>query len=454
MRLASARSFIGATGKFGINGSVLNEASSAGSLANVGLAFVPNVGQMSAAAQYVAQGAGYSAFLTPTGPVLSMATYASAATPSAQADSGTVSVAPPTPSGTVSLGMTLVGGNANAAPVAQDQLASHTNYFVGPQSDWKTNVANYGAVEYQNVYSGINAVYSGAGQNLRDDFVVNPGASVSEIALTFPGWQASVAADGSLVLYQPQANVTMYEPAPTLYQANGASVYGNYVNLGGGKIGFQVGAYDHSQTLTIDPTLVYSHLRRRQCRRSGRGASPYPSGVSRMAVDSSGNAYVVTPTSSNNFPTVTGFLRDDGSQHDRGHRRLQAEPCRLQPDLFDLPGEQQQGQRRRSSPSTAVVTPMWPRRPTSQFQYPTTPGSYKPLPPVGFTSDIVVTELGPNGDKLVYSTYITNGTSDNPYGIAVDSSGSVPHGRGQRQDLAGDGRRVSDQYQRARHRQR
>lgn len=122
--------------------------------------------------------------------------------------------------------------------------------------------------------------------------------------MTFPGWQASVTTVGSLVLYQPQANVTMYEEAPKLYQANGVPVYGNYVNLGDGKIGFQVGAYDHSQALTIDPTLLYSTFV------GGSGGELPLAGVGiieeGLAVDSSGNAYVAAISVSTDFPTVPG----------------------------------------------------------------------------------------------------------------------------------------------------
>ena len=80
----------------------------------------------------------------------------------------------------MSLGITLVGGNTNANIVADDQLASHSNYFLGPQSNWMTDVANYGAVKYQNVYNGIDVVYRGVGQNLEYQFVVNPGARIGQ----------------------------------------------------------------------------------------------------------------------------------------------------------------------------------------------------------------------------------------------------------------------------------
>ena len=189
--------FIDQTGKFGPNGDVLDLP--AASPGGIPLVFEPNVGQTNAAAQYLAQGKGYTTFLTSSGPVLSILVPAasSPSTSTTTTDGDAISLTGDTSftvtsTGEVSLGMTLVGSNANPSNVVENQLGSHSNYFIGPQADWLTDVANYGAVKYQNVYDGIDVVYQGVGQNLEYQFVVNPGASVNEIALTFPGWQASV----------------------------------------------------------------------------------------------------------------------------------------------------------------------------------------------------------------------------------------------------------------------
>src|SRR5262249_19892001 len=91
------------------------------------------------------------------------------------------------------------------------------------------------------------------------------------------------------------------EQAPVLYQEiNGIrqSVSGQYILASNGQVGFQVGAYDTSQPLVIDPTysLVYSTYL------GGSGAS----GGFGIAVDGSGNAYVTGFTRGNSFPTTNG----------------------------------------------------------------------------------------------------------------------------------------------------
>ena len=81
--------------------------------------------------------------------------------------------------------MHLVGANANAPVSGVDELPGKSNYFIGNDpKKWRTNVANYAKVRYQNVYPGIDLVYYGnQGGRLEYDFVVAPGADPSAIKL-------------------------------------------------------------------------------------------------------------------------------------------------------------------------------------------------------------------------------------------------------------------------------
>ena len=63
--------------------------------------------------------------------------------------------------------------------------------------------------------------------------------------------------------------------------------------MGNHQVGFQVGRYDHSKPLVIDPVLSYSTYLGGRARRRGYG----------IAVDGAGNAYVTGYTDSTNFPT-------------------------------------------------------------------------------------------------------------------------------------------------------
>src|SRR5262249_37930333 len=99
----------------------------------------------------------------------------------------------------------------------------------------------------------------------------------------------------------------LVEQAPVLYQEVGGvrqAVAGHYVLEGDGQVGFQVGAYDPTQPLVIDPTysLVYSTYL------GGSGGSDATFGYA-IAVDQNGNAYVPGSTYSVDFPTTPGVVQ-------------------------------------------------------------------------------------------------------------------------------------------------
>jgi hypothetical protein len=240
------------------------------------LSFEANQGQTAPQVNFMARGSGYGLFLTPTEAVLSL-----------QKDV---------------LNMKLIGGNPASPVIGLDQQGTVSNYFIGNDpSHWRTNVANYGKVEYQQVYPGINLVYYGSQQQLEYDFVVGPGANPGIIQLAFQGAQTlTLDSQGNLVLHTAGGDVVEHAPVVCQDETWGRqSISGRYLLEGPDRVGFQVGAYDPSVRLVIDPVLSYSTY-------LGGNSLDYCSGV---AVDSTGDAYVTGYTTSNNFPTSPGTLQ-------------------------------------------------------------------------------------------------------------------------------------------------
>jgi Beta-propeller repeat len=366
------------------------------------LSFQINKGQTDPRVNFLAQGAGYTAFLTPTSAVMELQ----------QGSGGNV------------VAMKIVGTNSGSHAVGLDKQAGVSNDFVGNDSSkWHTNIANYAEVTYNGVYRGINLVYHGDQQQLEYDFVVQPGASPGTIRLAFDGVTGkSLDAQGDLVLHTSGAD--MVEHAPVAYQVvDGVrhAVPSRFVIGPGGQVGFQVGHYDDTRSLVIDPVLSLSY----STYLGGGNLSTQGTGI---AVDSSGDAYVTGWTESVKFPTTSGAFQTSGAfikadNYSSFVTKFNAAGSALVYSTF-LGGGFSSGIAVDSA-GNAYVTGS-----TSATDFPTKhplQATYAGGTTNGgaYGADAFVTELNGTGSKLVYSTYLGGSGQDYANGIAVDGSGDA-----------------------------
>ena len=257
--------------------------------------FQANAGQTDERVKFMARGAGYSLFLTPTESVFVMSRRGHESE-IARSESQAV------------LRMKLIGANAQASVKGVDEMATKVNYFMGNDSaKWHVDVPTYGRVRYSEVYPGVDLVYYGNQQQLEYDFLVAPGADWRRIALTFGGAKEVEVDEASGDLLLRTSLGVLRQHQPQVYQeVDGARrvISGRYVKHLGGEIGFDVASYDTTKPLVIDPTLAYSTYL------GGSGASQGDNvggdGATSMAVDSSGSVYVTGFTDSTDFPTTSG----------------------------------------------------------------------------------------------------------------------------------------------------
>ena len=271
------------------------------------LAFEANQGQTDSQVKFLSRGAGYSLFLTPTEAVLALS-EGSQQGPAARAAKAPVAAGAEAPAlhaarasishdkKTAVLRMKLVGANAKAEVIGQDELPGKSNYFIGNDpKKWHTNVRQFAKVRYGNVYPGVDLVYYGHQRELEYDFVLQPGANPQAIRLGIEGARRLRLEHGDLVLTSAVGDVHLR--SPHVYQeANGMrqEVRGRYVITSKNEVGFRVGAYDRRRALVIDPVLAYSTY-------LGGSVSDQAYGIT---VDAAGNAYVVGYTTSPDFPTA------------------------------------------------------------------------------------------------------------------------------------------------------
>ena len=173
--------------------------------------------------------------------------------------------------------MRLEGANSSARVSGASPLPGKSNYFIGNDpSKWRQDIPQFGRVEYQAVYPGVDLVYYGNQGQLEYDFRVAPGADPNQIALSFQGASAhiiSISRDsedsgdsGDLILSTAQGDVRFHAPSSISRHARfrksvrqrQKTITGSFRQLADNKIGFTIGDYDHSRELVIDPVLSYS----------------------------------------------------------------------------------------------------------------------------------------------------------------------------------------------------
>jgi hypothetical protein len=426
--------------------------------------------------------------------------------------------------------MKLVGANPAAKAVGADELPGKANYFIGNDpKKWRSNVPTFAKVKYHGVYPGVDLVYYGnqSGQ-LEYDFVVAPGADPSAISLAVdaarqPGSRKKAAASGQCKI-DPNGDLVAHVDAddevrfhkPLVYQEqesgvrsqkseaknetrksktenrnpanrqssieNRQSVEGRFVLDAENHIHFALGAYDHTQPLVIDPTLVYSTYLGGSGNDAGQGiavdssgnvyvtgsttsidfplmnplqagnagdsdvfvaklsadgsallystylggsANDYGKGI---AIDSSGNAYVTGQTASTNFPLMNPFQANLACAYGNAFvAKLNSTGSALVYSTY-LGGSGDSYENGDSGDSIAVdssgnawVTG-WTNSPSD---FPHTANAYQASLGGNQNQNAFVTEMNPTGSALVYSTYLGGRGYDWGNGIAVDSSGNA-----------------------------
>jgi hypothetical protein len=306
--------------------------------------------------------------------------------------------------------MSFEGAETSAALEGRQPLAGKANFLTGDAGTWRLGVPLFGELSYRNLYPGIDMVFGGGGRDLKSEFLVAPGADPSRIWLRYAGaGKLRIEDDGSLWI--PVNGAPFREQAPLVYQErNGRrlSVGSRFRLAPNGALGFELGAYDRSLPLVIDPVLSYSTL---------LGGSGFDSATA-IAVDSSGSAYVAGFTDSYDFPTLNASQSYQAGSNNAFVAKLNAAGNGLIYSTYigGSADDRAYGIAVDSS-GNAYVTGS-----TTSLNFPVRYALQSRL--LGSRNAFVV-KLSPAGNMMLYSTYLGGSGADYGYGIAVDGSGNA-----------------------------
>src|SRR5665213_665656 len=327
---------------------------------------------------------------------------------------------------------------ARPQTMASNSESGTTNYFIGTDpSKWVTGARSFGSVTIQHLYDGVDAVFSLDHNVPRYDLVVQPGFDPAKIEMRIEGADSLVSKDGNeLVMKTSMGNIE--ERGLFAYQeVNGAKqkVDCQFQISSGNHVSFQLGAFDRTKPLVIDPLIFSTYL--------GAGDN-----ATAIAVDRFGNSYVTGWTGSQVFPVTPGAYQKSNNSPGGINvfiAKLNANGTALVyatflggsgdswgygPGYYGYYGYYGLGKNIAiDSFGNAYITGG-----TGSKDFPTTPGAFQRLSKAtnsGYYSNAFVSKLNATGTALLYSTYLggSNGYWDGEgewaSGIAVDSVGEA-----------------------------
>ena len=190
-------------------------------------------------------------------------------------------------------------------PTGTESSAIRVSQFKGSNpTAWRQRLASYGRVDLGEVYPGIRVALRASGGNMEKLFYLAPGARVEEIRIAVDGVQGLALDEKSQLLLKTGLGDIAFT-APLAYQqidGERQQVAVNYL-LADGAYGFELGPYDPTRELVIDPLLASTFL---------GGSNPNPPGnydgdiIHSMLVTPDA-VYLAGATQSPDFPVHLGY---------------------------------------------------------------------------------------------------------------------------------------------------
>jgi hypothetical protein len=403
-------------------GETLPELSVSRAIGGAPLSFVENRGQEDDRVVFSVTGRGTTIYLTERGLTFVLLDSISSSGPGRRSrEIGKTNTVAGTIGGAWIAKLDFVGARS-VRPVAADARPTVLNYFKGASRSWRTGVKTFGTTRYRDLWPGIDLVLSCTNNQIKQSFVVQPGADPKLIRLAYRGARSiSVTPAGALEVVMPTR--TMVDDNPVAWQAAGQeSAKSREVEVafvldgpqpdGGLGYHFRVGEHDPGKQLVIDPALlVFAGF---------IGGSSDDLGYD-VAVDTNGNIFVggSTESSEATFPVAVGpDLTFAGGTRDGFVAKIDGASYTLAwagyiggteyDEVFSIAVDSA------GAVYAAGITT------STEATFPVSGG---PGTTHSGSLDAFITKLSNDGTSVIYSGYIGGSAADLGRAVAVDSAG-------------------------------
>ena len=187
----------------------------------------------------------------------------------------------------------LVGANLTPEIILVDKRNEYFNYYNNDKNEM-IRATQFTKILYKNIYNGIDMELT-AGlkkeQPFEYNFIVHPGADINQIKLNYTGANSTSLSTSNSILVQTNSGLLEEKIPMSFEQSTLKTVKVEYVKTGSNTYGFKAAAYNHKQTLIIDPSPD-----RLWATYYGGVSDEYVSFANNVSTDASENVYMAGTT--------------------------------------------------------------------------------------------------------------------------------------------------------------
>ncbi len=332
--------------------------------------------------------------------------------------------------------MSFIDANKNAPITATKEQSWYYNYFLGNDpARWKGGIHPALALDYADVYPGVNLHVASEGGMLKYEWIVAEGRGAEAIRIKIDGADGLSIKGGRLIIRTSVGDVQEMKPVAYQYHPQeGRKEVACRYRLSGAVLSYDFpDGWDNSLPLIIDPTVVFCTLTGATADNWGYtatydGSGNFYAGGVAFGVTSAGGA---TPGS---FPTTTGAFQTTyaGGFDDANYQTSDVHGIGFASDIAimklnasgtsriwatyiggSVDNEQPHSMMVDGSDNLVIAGV------TYSTNYPVTSGCYDNT--YNGSGDIVVTKLNSTATSLIGSTYVGGSAAD-----GVNFNGSEP----------------------------
>ena len=154
--------------------------------------------------------------------------------------------------------MNFIGAGNKVTVKGYGKSKAFSNFYLAGCRDGITRVPEYDRIVYHDLYPNIDLVFLQSSDVAQYEFIVHPGGDPGQIAMRCIGTEdVSLDRNGDFLLRTPIGGVRESSPLAYQQRASGSKTVASRFTYRDGIRRIDVGPYDHSSTLIIDPWITY-----------------------------------------------------------------------------------------------------------------------------------------------------------------------------------------------------